>query len=64
MHRRGLSGPGAQPWRHREAARRLARELGVIATKGLASYFLTVAEVVGWSGWSMSPKRNISVSIR
>jgi error-prone DNA polymerase len=45
MHRRGLSGPGAQPWRHREAAKRLARELAIIAAKRLASYFLTVADV-------------------
>jgi error-prone DNA polymerase len=45
MHRRGLSGPGALPGHHHEAAQRLARELDIIARTGLASYFLTVADV-------------------
>ncbi|MGH3157603.1 MAG: DNA polymerase III subunit alpha, partial [Streptosporangiaceae bacterium] len=59
MHRRGLSGPGAQPWRHREAAKRLARELSIIAVKGLASYFLTVADVT-----ALIRERGIRCAIR
>jgi error-prone DNA polymerase len=42
--RRGLT---TQPWRRREVAERLDHELGIIARTGLASYFLTVADVAG-----------------
>jgi error-prone DNA polymerase len=37
--------PRGQPRRRRAARRRLAHELGIIARTGLASYFLTVADV-------------------
>jgi error-prone DNA polymerase len=59
MHRRGLSGPGAAPWRHHEASRRLAHELSIIAAKGLASYFLTVADVA-----TLIRQRGIRCAIR
>jgi len=36
-----------QPWRRREVTERLGHELGIIARTGLASYFLTVADVAG-----------------
>ena len=36
-----------QPWRRREVTERLDHELGIIARTGLASYFLTVADVTG-----------------
>jgi error-prone DNA polymerase len=42
LRQKGLT---TKPWRRREVTERLDHELGIIARTGLASYFLTVADV-------------------